>query len=74
MEVNKIFWDQLKDAPSLKSVVEDFNELFDPKKAVIAYYGGPIDMDYLRDAYEKSKIKWNFDYHFLNLYPNFASF
>jgi DNA polymerase III alpha subunit (gram-positive type) len=71
MEVNKIAWEQLKDAPSLNTVIGDFNGLFDPKKMVIAYYGGPIDMDYMRKAYRESKIKWNFDYHYLNLWPIF---
>ena len=41
MEVNKIRWEQVKDAPSLKKAVENFELLFGTD-VVLAYYGGPV--------------------------------
>jgi DNA polymerase-3 subunit epsilon len=74
MAVNKITWDQVKDAPSLKEVLKEFHQIFSPKKVVLAYYGGPIDMDFLRLAFKKAGIKWQFDYHFFNLWGLFFSY
>ncbi len=74
MKVNGIAPSQLKDAPDLKKVLGDFNRLFNPKTVILSYYGGPLDMDFLRAAYKKAGIKWQFDYHYLNLWGVFYSF
>ncbi len=71
MKVNKIIWEQIKDAPDLKSAIKKFNKEFSPKKVVLSYYGGPLDMDFLRVAYKKSAVKWQFDYHYFNLWAVF---
>src|SRR5258708_4023890 len=50
MLVNKITWEQVKNAPSLKEAIKSLEAEFEPKKVIIAYYGGPVDMDFLRAA------------------------
>ena len=67
MKVNGILWDQLKDAPSLKKVLGDFNRMFG-HNVIQAFYVGFNDKRFLLQAYEKAKIKWQFDYHYLELW------
>lgn len=74
MTVNKISFDRVKDAPVLKLVLQQFNKLFNPKEVILSYYGGPLDMDFLRVAYKKARIKWQFNYHYLNLWSVFYGF
>ncbi len=73
MKVNKIVLDSVKDAPSLKKVIGDFDQLFG-HNVVLAYYGGPADMDFLRAAYKKTGKKFLFDYHYFNLWGLFFSY
>lgn len=73
MDINKIKWGQVKDAPSLKKVIEDFEQLFGTE-VVLAYYGGPVDMDFLRAAYKKIKRPFKFDYHYFNLWGVFYAY
>ncbi len=74
MEINKISFDQVKDAPGLKEVLKEFHELFPPSTVVLSYYGGPLDMDFLRFAYKRMGKKWQFDYHFFNLWGLFYAY
>lgn len=74
MLVNGISKDQLEGAPSLKEVIKEFEELFPSGKVILAYYGGPVDMDFLRAAYKKLKKIWKFDYHYFNLWGLFFSY
>ncbi|MBI3231711.1 MAG: 3'-5' exonuclease [Candidatus Doudnabacteria bacterium] len=74
MAVNKIKFEQVKDAPGIKKVLRQFDKLFNPKNLILSYYGGPLDMDFLRVAYGQNKIKWKFDYHFFNLWGVFYTF
>ncbi len=71
MKVNKINYAQVSDAPILKEVLTKFNRLFNPKSVILSYYGGPLDADFLRAAYKKAGVKWQFDYHYLNLWGVF---
>jgi DNA polymerase III subunit epsilon len=73
MKINGIAWEQVKDAPTLKKVLEDFHQLFGTD-VVLAYYGGPVDMDFLRAAYKKIGKKFLFDYHYFNLWPVFFTY
>lgn len=43
-------------------------------QVMLSYYGGPLDMDFLRAAYHRCGLKWKFDYHFLNLWGVFYFF
>ncbi len=74
MKVNGIKWDQVKDAQGLQKVLYQFDELFHPKSVILSYYGGPVDMDFLRIAYKKVKMDWNFDYHYFNLWCVFYAY
>lgn len=74
MKVNGIALAQLKGAPDLKKVLGSFNKLFNPKTVILSYYGGLLDMDFLRAAYKKIGLMWEFDYHYLNLWGVFYSF
>lgn len=71
MAINGISWEKLKNAGNLKTVLSKFNKFANQKNAVLSYYGGPADMDFLRVAYKKAGIKWQFDYHFFNLWAVF---
>ncbi len=73
MEVNGITWRQVKDAPGLKKAIADFETLFG-SDVVLAYYGGPVDMDFLRAAYKKIRRKFRFDYHYFNLWGVFFAY
>src|SRR5690242_57087 len=73
MAVCKITWDMVKDAPSLKTTLGTFSQHF-PKNVILSYYGGPMDMDFLRAAFKKSGLNFHFDYHYLNLWPIFYSY
>ena len=74
MKVNGIKLDQLKGAPSLKTVLSQFNKIFKPQEVVLSHYGGPLDMDFMREAYKKAGLKWQFDYHYFNLWAVFYAF
>src|SRR3989344_6972807 len=56
MAVNKISFDQVKNAPEKRAVLQQFNKLFNPKEVILSYYGGPLDMDFLRAAYKRAKV------------------
>ena len=74
MTVNKISHDQVVAAPPLKKVLGEFEELFDYNEVIISYYGGPLDMDFLRLAYKKVGKKYKFDHHYFNLWGAFFVF
>ncbi|MCL5667371.1 MAG: 3'-5' exonuclease [Patescibacteria group bacterium] len=73
MKVNRITWEQLKNAPSLQKAIGDFDLLFG-HDVVLSYYGGPVDMDFLRAAYKKIHKKFKFDYHYFNLWGLFYGY
>lgn len=71
MKVNGIKKEWLDAAPTLKNILKEFNKKFKPDQVILSYYGGPVDIDFLRAAYNKHKIKWQFDYHYFNLWAFF---
>ncbi len=73
MKVNRLTLDQLKNAPGAKQVIKKFDAAF-PHKVIIAYYGGPLDMDFLRHLYKKIGKKFPFDYHFFNIWGLFYAY
>ena len=73
MQVNKITLADLADAPDLKKVIGEFETEFGTD-VILAYYGGPVDMDFLREAYKKIKKPFRFDYHYFNLWPVFFAY
>ncbi len=71
MKVNGIKKEWVKNAPVLSVVLKAFHKKFKPKNVILSNYGGPMDMDFLRKAYAENKIKWEFDYHYFNLWCYF---
>ena len=70
MAVNKLTLSDLKGAPSAKQVAKEFDEIF-PKNVILAYYGGVLDIDFIRALYKEIGRKQPFDYHFFNLWGLF---
>ena len=73
MAVNKITWEQLKDAPDLKSTLEKFNKTFG-REVILSYYVGIMDVTFLQAAYKRAKMEWPFDYHTFNVWGAFYTF
>lgn len=73
MAVNKIAWNMVKDAPSLKQAVKKFNRAV-PKNVIQAFYVGYNDKRVLLDAYKRAGVKWPFDYHYFDLWALFYGY
>ncbi|MDE2311779.1 MAG: 3'-5' exonuclease [Patescibacteria group bacterium] len=73
MKINGITLKQVQGAPSLKEAIAGFEAAFG-RDVVLAYYGGPVDMDFLRAAYKKIKRPFLFDYHYFNLWGVFYAY
>jgi DNA polymerase-3 subunit epsilon len=74
MAVNKITWQQLSQAPDLKIVLRKFKKTFNPKKVVLSYYVGIMDVAFLSQAFKQVKVNYPFDYHTFNLWGLFYPF
>ena len=70
MAVNKITLNIIKDAPSLKEAIRLFDKTFG-HDVILAFYVGFNDKRFLLDAYKRAKIKWQFDYHYFELWGLF---
>lgn len=70
MEVNKISEITLKNAPPLTKVIRAFDKKFG-HNVIMAAYVGFNDKRFLMKAYEKAKVKWQFDYHYFDLWGLF---
>ena len=73
MAVNKISFDTVKDAPSLKEVIKKFEKTFG-HNVILAAYVGYNDKKFLLEAYKRAKIKWQFDYHYFDLWGLFYGY
>lgn len=73
MKVNKIAWDDVKDAPDLKPALQKFNKAFG-KNVTLSYYVGIMDIVFMQAAYKKAGLKWPFDYHFFNIWGLFYAY
>lgn len=74
MKVNRIAYDSVKSAPALKLVLKEFVSKFPPSKVIFAYYGGPVDPDFMRAGFKKSGMQFSYDYHFFNIWGLFYTF
>jgi DNA polymerase-3 subunit epsilon len=70
MAVNKISWEMVKDAPKLKDAIKKFDAAF-PKNVIQAFYVGYNDKRILIEAYKQAGVKWQFDYHYFDLWALF---
>lgn len=71
MEVNKITYDMVKDAPTLAEAIREFDQTFQPEAVIQAFYVGYNDKRWLLHAYEHAKVPWRFDYHCFELWGLF---
>ena len=70
MAVNRITMEQLKNAPSLKEVIKKFDKTFG-HNVIQAFYVGYNDKRFLMESYRRAGVKWNFDYHYFELWGLF---
>ncbi len=68
MAVNKISWQQVKDAPSLEKVIKEFDQAFDADKVMLTSYVGFADKRYLLHAFSEAGVKFKFDYHYFDIW------
>ncbi len=73
MAVTNIEWNQLKDAPDIKEVLQKFNRTFG-KDVIPTTYGGNLDIIFLPAAYRNAGMKYPFEYHTLNMWPLFYTY
>lgn len=73
MAVNKITFDAVKDAPSLKEAIRLFDKTFG-HDVILAAYVGYNDKKFLMSAYKKAGVKFNFDYHYFDLWGLFYGY
>lgn len=71
--ISGLSWEQLKDAPSIKTVLQKFNRTFG-KNCIPSNYGGNLDIIFLPAAYRNSKMKYPFEYHTFNMWPLFYTY
>ncbi len=68
MKVNKLAFPLLKNAPSLKQVIRGFVKKFHARQVLLVAYVGWIDKRFLLKAFEKTKTKWAYDYHYFDIW------
>lgn len=73
MKVNKISLDMLKGAPSLKSVIKNFDRTFG-HNVIQAAYVGFNDKRFLLEAYKRAGVKYRFNYHYFDLWGLFYAY
>ena len=73
MDVNRITWEQVKNAPSLPLVIKKFNKTFG-NNVILAAYVGYNDKRFLMDAYKRAGVAFKFDYHYFDLWGLFYGY
>lgn len=73
MAVNKITLGMLKGAAPLNEVIKEFDRVFG-HNVIQAAYVGFNDKRFLLDAYKKAGIKYQFDYHYFDLWSVFYAY
>ena len=67
MAVCGITWDDVKNAPSVRTVLQRFTKMFG-KNVLPTTYGGNLDIVFLPAAYRTAKLAYPFDYHTFNMW------
>lgn len=68
MAVNKIDKTVLKTAPTLATVINRFEKLYSHHPVILSFYGGMVDVPFLKVVYKKLGKKYPFDYHPFDLW------
>jgi DNA polymerase-3 subunit alpha (Gram-positive type) len=69
MKVNKIAWEMLKSAPSLKLGLIKMEKHFHSNEVIIANYGSTFDIEFLKKGFRDIKRKYPYEYHVFNIWP-----
>jgi len=67
MKVNHITWDQVKDAPDIKTVIQKLHRTFGTN-VILSTYVGNLDITFLKTAFKNSKLKYPFDHHVFDIW------
>jgi DNA polymerase III epsilon subunit-like protein len=72
MAVNRITYEQIKDAPTLKETIKKFNSTFG-HDVILAAYVGYNDKRFLLESYKRAGMEsaFKFDYHYFDLWSLF---
>ena len=73
MAVNRITLDKIKEAPTLKEVMRAFDRKFG-HNVILAAYVGYNDKRFLLESYRRAGVKWQFDYHYFDIWGLFYAF
>ncbi len=73
MEVNRITYDQIKDAPTLTEVIKKFNKTFG-HDVILAAYVGYNDKRFLLESYKRAGVDFKFDYHYFDIWGLFYAY
>lgn len=69
MKHNSITWNDIKEAPSLKAALTEFERQFPADEVIIGNYGPIMDIDFLKVGYRQAKKRYPYDYHVFNIWP-----
>ncbi len=67
MAINKIDYEQIKNAQPVAKVIKSFVKTF-PGKVTLANYGGNLDTVFLPAAFKKASVSYPYDYNTLNIW------
>lgn len=67
MEVNRITYEQIKNAPSLSKVIKEFDKTFG-HDVILAAYVGYNDKRFLLESYRRASVPFKFDYHYFDIW------
>lgn len=70
MEVNRITYEQIKDAPTLTEVIKKFDKFFG-HDVILAAYVGYNDKRFLMESFKRAGVEWKYDYHYFDIWGLF---
>lgn len=68
LEVHKIPFDTLKEAPSLQSVLQELESKFNPDDVLLTAYNLPFDSGFLYEAYRRLGRRMPYDFHGVDIW------
>lgn len=66
--IHKIYYETIKDAPSLEQVLIDFEAKFPPQEVLLSAYNLPFDFSFLYEAYRRLGKPMPFDFHGVDIW------
>jgi DNA polymerase III epsilon subunit-like protein len=68
LEVHKIPFDTLKDAPTLQDVIKELESRFNPEDVLLSAYNLPFDSGFLYEAYRRLGRRMPYDFHGVDIW------